>query len=123
MNEKTYNGWTNYETWLVALWLDNEPGTYGYWREQAREHRKSAPNCWQVRERIWMPDRAAVFNLADQLKEEMEDANPLSESSLFSDLLTAALCEVDWQEIAEHYLADLEDEEPERLEAAANDDE
>ena len=24
----TYNGWTNYETWNVALWIDNERGTY-----------------------------------------------------------------------------------------------
>ena len=23
MTTKTYNGWTNYETWAVALWLDN----------------------------------------------------------------------------------------------------
>ena len=24
MTETTYNGWTNYETWNVALWLDND---------------------------------------------------------------------------------------------------
>ena len=24
MTEKTYNGWTNYETWNAALWLDQE---------------------------------------------------------------------------------------------------
>ena len=24
MIDTTYNGWTNYETWNVALWLDNE---------------------------------------------------------------------------------------------------
>ena len=24
MTEKTYNGWTNYETWNAALWLDAE---------------------------------------------------------------------------------------------------
>ena len=27
-NEKTYNGWTNYETWAVGLWIDNEQGSY-----------------------------------------------------------------------------------------------
>lgn len=25
MTDNTYNGYTNYETWLVSLWLDNEP--------------------------------------------------------------------------------------------------
>lgn len=29
-----YNGWSNYETWNVKLWIDNEEGSYDYWREQ-----------------------------------------------------------------------------------------
>ena len=28
-----YNGWTNYETWNVALWVDNDEGLY---REKVR---------------------------------------------------------------------------------------
>ena len=24
MTDTTYNGWTNYETWNAALWLDND---------------------------------------------------------------------------------------------------
>ncbi len=24
MTDTTYNGWTNYENWNVALWLDND---------------------------------------------------------------------------------------------------
>ena len=24
----TYSGWTNYETWNVALWMDNDYGNY-----------------------------------------------------------------------------------------------
>ena len=26
--EKGYNGWTNYETWNVALWIQNDQGLY-----------------------------------------------------------------------------------------------
>ena len=28
MNTKEYNGWTNWETWNVLLWLDNEQSLY-----------------------------------------------------------------------------------------------
>jgi hypothetical protein len=30
-----YNGWTNYETWCIAMHLDNEPGSYDHWRDEA----------------------------------------------------------------------------------------
>ena len=36
MTDKEYNGWTNYETWNVALWIDNERGTQNDRRERAR---------------------------------------------------------------------------------------
>jgi hypothetical protein len=32
-----YNGWKNYETWNLKLWLDNDQDTYHYWQHAARE--------------------------------------------------------------------------------------
>ena len=98
--DRTYNGWTNYETWAVALWIDNERGNYDYWREEAREHRKAAPTCSQVINGIWTAEQAAKFNLADQLKEEIRDNAPDTEASMYTDLLRGALDEVNWNEIA-----------------------
>ena len=35
MKGETYNGWPNYETWNVMLWMDNEEGAYNLYRELA----------------------------------------------------------------------------------------
>jgi hypothetical protein len=77
-----YNGWTNYETWCVSLWLNNEPGTY------------HALNAILENE----PDD---YDASKLIKDWVEEMNPLANaSSMFSDLLSAALRDVDWQEIA-----------------------
>ena len=33
METKAYNGWANYETWNVALWIGNDEGLYSFARE------------------------------------------------------------------------------------------
>ena len=90
-----YNGWTNYETWAVSLWNDNEESSYRYWREEARRHAKDSDD-----------QSDAIRSLAQQLKEEISDNAPTTEPSVYSDLLNAALSEVNWAEIAENLLSE-----------------
>ena len=33
MTDTTYNGWTNYETWNVALWIGGDEGLYNFAKE------------------------------------------------------------------------------------------
>ncbi len=105
---KKYNGWANYETWCVHLWLTNEEGDYRYWREEAARHRKEAPRHANVREGIWSVELAERVGLAEQMKSEIEEATPIEAASLFSDLLSATLSEVDWHEVAGAFLEDVE---------------
>lgn len=105
-DDHKYNGWTNYETWTVSLWLDNEEPSYRYWRNEAARQRREASGLVQVRRGYWSETEAARFHLADQLKEAITEAAPLKQPSLYSDLLSAALSEVNWNEIAEHWMSD-----------------
>lgn len=102
MATKTYNGWTNYETWAVALWIDNEEGSQNYWQDEARRTYKVAYATSYATKR-----EMAKFALADAMKEEFEQSTP-EVTGLWADLLSAALSEVDWHEVADHYLDDVE---------------
>lgn len=101
-----YQGWANYETWAVGLWLDNEESTYRYWRQEVERHRNAAKSSPRVRSGIWTAQEAARFNLADQLKKEVTDAAPLHEPSLYTDLLLASLSGVDWLEIVDSWMSE-----------------
>ena len=86
-----YNGWSNYETWNVHLWLTNDEGSYEMARDAVRHAR---PN---------REDEA----IRDLVREMAPDLG----ASMFSDLLTAALDSVNWQEVADAFKDEDEDAE------------
>ena len=88
-----YNGWTNYETWAVKLWLDNDEYLCNHWQ----------PEVAQAAD--------GVSGLADTVKEFVTDSDngliPDLGATLAADLLNAALSDVNWREIAENMREDL----------------
>ena len=101
-DEKGYNGWKNYETWNVKLWIDNEQGTQEYWDERATELYKEAKKSEHLTKKS-----EAAYALSNELKEYFDDNNPLADqSSTYTDLLGHALGNVDWREIADNMLSE-----------------
>jgi hypothetical protein len=43
-----YNGWPNYETWNVMLWLDNDEPMYRFYCSQARMMKVLAANAKEI---------------------------------------------------------------------------
>jgi hypothetical protein len=87
MTDKTYNGWTNWETWQILLWCDSEPGTYEWRMEWLRGFR-------------WEPDSRDVEMLfRDMFPEGTPDMDDASD-----------MAKVDWDEITEHLVTEWQEE-------------
>ena len=110
-----YNGWTNYETWNVKLWMDNEEPSYRYWREAAQEAYDNAEAQESDGGRvIFTREESATHAIRERMKDEYEQAScdllerSSATASVWADLLGAALSEVNWHEIAEHLIEDVD---------------
>ncbi len=80
-----YNGWTNYETWLVGLWYSDSYNEY--FLEQFREGD--------------LLQRVSADEIRDYVVEGfMDDQTP--ENGLVTDLVNNAMSQVNWRELAEH---------------------
>jgi hypothetical protein len=93
MTSDGYNGWSNYETWNVSLWLGNDEPMYHDVNRLAR--------------------RAEVSNTHDEAVEELGESirqyvtDLFTDSGKFGDLDTEAeLGAVDWDEVAAGWLED-----------------
>lgn len=104
-SDSSYNGWPNYETWVVNLWLSNDEGSCNTCRSLAQRCFEEA-----IADQVLSRKEQACYQLANELKEMIEEGNPLaSEASLYSDLLNASIGEVSWKEIANSLLDEVDD--------------
>jgi hypothetical protein len=93
MSKDGYNGWTNYETWNVALWW-GESGMDGYWYGEAESLLDAADEDADDYE------DDVIRELADRMKDETTEEMPVV-TGMWADLLMAAIGSVNWREIAE----------------------
>jgi len=91
----SYNGYVNYETWNVSLWLDNDQGTCNHYTDRACE----------LAEINGLEDLDTLrYELGQEIKDDIEENNPLDSASLYSDLLGASLSSVCWPDVAESFV-------------------
>ena len=75
----SYNGWTNWETWMINLHFD------GYFEDYRDDQNLVQPEV--------------VKDVVEEIVFDLEGSN----NPLISDLINGSLQEVNWEEIAEHY--------------------
>jgi len=92
-NPNKYNGWTNYETWLCNLWFENYDFT----------DILDIFEDYEERDDIL---RVITNYIKDDVEYRVEESRE-SASGFVNDLINAALGEIDYYDIAEHYVDDV----------------
>lgn len=101
--KQTYNGWTNYETWLANLWLDQD----GYATEEISNVCLGLMGSWEEKSDV-------DYRLADHIKDMMQewvDNTVDAQNGFVTDLISAAFQEINFREIAGHYYDELKESE------------
>ena len=76
--EMTYNGWANYETWNVALWIQNDKGLYS-----------EAMHCANYQELVSLLYDCGSKETPDGVKWDDVKVDGLAVNEMISELQTA----------------------------------
>jgi hypothetical protein len=107
MEQEKHNGWSNYETWAVMLWIDNDRSLHEYFRGTGiRRLLKDASTSGEVLNGQLTPHEVSLLLVRITLGLKIERESPELGPTLYADLLAAAFAEVNWFEIAEELIKD-----------------
>ena len=101
MTDSTYNGWTNYETWAVGMWLDGNYSGEGTYRSTIEIVENAAWEGGMNHQRS---------HVADALKSWVRGENETEDASLAADLLGAAFDTVNWYELADAWIENVNEQ-------------
>ena len=98
--------WRNYETSCIAAFLNQDREFTDECLHLAKVCCERAAHCESVTAGVQTESQARTLLLADQLQRLVCEYNPLAEDDVspFTDLLEAALSNVDWHELADSFL-------------------
>jgi len=98
MTDETYNGWSNYPTWAVNLWLSNDEGLYSETLDRVAH--VTDGYCFDQYTTENVPGQVANV-LRDWVRDEL---TPDLGATFAADLLGYALDCVDWYEVADAWM-------------------
>ena len=104
MDERRVNGWKNYPTWCVNLWLDNDEPTYNEKRLLIAQAIKYATD-WDEDENDVVDKDVAIRALEESLKAFVNESMVPEVEGFAQDMLSYALDSVDFYELAENYVS------------------
>jgi aromatic ring-opening dioxygenase catalytic subunit (LigB family) len=99
MEDQSYNGWKNYETWLISLHINNSESLREYLAQVAADTAEGFPHEHGI-SRLIAVGEAVKDALLDYVCEE------LTSGSIAAECVHAVLGAVYWAEIAESLLED-----------------
>ena len=97
MDTQKYNGWTNYATWLVNLHFDGLDFT-----DDIEDGVFDDMDTDEI--------RCHVASWIQELVESHLDEVVNTDNTFVTDLINFTIDEVDWHDIADHYVDDIKDE-------------
>ena len=100
-----YNGWTNHETWLVNLWINEGLLDLFEVGEQARHFAEQ-------------DEDNAAWEMAKWLREQVDEVIGDQPVGLAADLIGSAMASVNWEEIAVHFTDEAIENERQQTENA-----
>ena len=97
MDTQKYNGWTNYATWLCNLWFDNF--------DFSDDIEDLSDDCDSPMDLLPLIENHIELVVEDYLDAVVDEKN-----GFVSDLIQAAYNDIDFRDIAEHYVDDVWDD-------------
>jgi hypothetical protein len=94
--DNKYNGYANYQTWLLATWLMNDERETNYWQERAGQYTNAH-----------LADYDIAKYMCSEVINQLDSQLP-PEAGLLRDLVfNVALRDIDWMEVANCFTQSL----------------
>lgn len=108
VQDNTYQGWKNYATFSIQLYIDNEQDQYEFWTK--RTAFLMSPQGYDLHKnefdaKLFNAEDVAKFTLDTQLKTYFNNKSPKYIKEPFNTLLQGTLDSVYWYEIAEELIS------------------